>query len=378
MPSLGHFLDLLEAISRRDWKRAEEIGRNVATDERKKKHYSAAHQIMEAVEVLSQTSGDRIGTVAAPSSMPQSAPPDLLSDFQNGKNHQPPVLNSAIRNTVEQLIAEWRNESKLRSKGIEPRRTVLLHGPPGCGKTYLAKFLADQLKLKLFVVRFDSLLSSFLGETGQNLRKVFDYISSNRCALLIDEIDAIAKLRDDRNDLGELKRIVISLLQNIDLASNRSLLIAATNHPHVLDPAIWRRFEVIVEVAAPSYQERLQLLERFLGSKLSDRTAKIFAETTDKDSGAQLEAICTNAKRRQLLEEGLSIEESIILSLIENSKQTAHLPDGRTGSEENTTKLALFLKDLKEQKYSFNELEKISGIPKSTLHHKHKAASGTT
>lgn len=377
MPSVGHFLDLLEAISRRDWKRAEEIGRTVAVDERKKKHYSAAHQIMEAVEVLSQTSGDKIGTVAAPSNMPHAAPPDLLSDFQNGKVNNPPILSSAIRDTVDQLLAEWRSEAKLRSKGIEPRRTVLLHGPPGCGKTYLAKYLADQLKLKLFVVRFDSLLSSYLGETGQNLRKVFDYISSNRCALLIDEIDAIAKLRDDRNDLGELKRIVISLLQNIDLGSNRSLLIAATNHPHVLDPAIWRRFEVIVEVSAPSYQERLQLLERFLGVKTSDKVARIFAESTDGSSGAKLETICTNAKRRQLLEDDLSLEEAVILSLIESSKQVSYLNEGKSGEEESTTKLALFLKELMEQKYSFGDLEKISGIPKSTLHHKHKTALET-
>jgi len=211
----------------------------------------------------------------------------------------------------------------------------------------------------LFVVRFDSLLSSFLGETGQNLRKVFDYISANRCALLIDEIDAIAKLRDDRNDLGELKRIVISLLQNIDLSSNRSLLIAATNHPHVLDPAIWRRFELVIEVSAPSYQERSLLLDRFLETKLSGDSARFFAETTNKMSGAQIEIICMNARRRQLLEEGLSLEESLVLSLIENSRQTSFVSDNNSANEDQTTKLALFLKELKERKYSFNELEKI-------------------
>lgn len=376
MPSVGHFLEILEAISRRDWKRAEEVGRLVAADERKKKHYSASHQIMEAVEVLSQTSGDKIGTVAAPSNLPHAAPPDLLSPFQYKKDKAPPILNSSVRETAEQLLSEWRNETKLRDKGIEPRRTVLLHGPPGCGKTHLASFFAEQLKLKLFVVRFDSLLSSFLGETGQNLRKVFEYISSNRCALLIDEIDAIAKLRDDRNDLGELKRIVISLLQNIDLSSNRSLLIAATNHPHVLDPAIWRRFEVVIEVGYPNHSERLLLLERYAGSLNSVETARIFADTTEKLSGAQIEFICTNARRRQLLED-LSVDESLVLSLIEHSRQTSYLPNNKSGAEEHTTKLALFLKELKEQKYSFNDLEKISGIPKSTLHHKHKTASGT-
>ncbi len=376
MPSVGHFLEILEAVSRRDWKRAEEIARIVAADERKKKHYSASHQIMEAVEVLSQTSGDKIGTVAAPSSLPYAAPPDLLTSFQFGKAKAPPILNASVRETAEQFLSEWRNESKLRDKGIEPRRTILLHGPPGCGKTHLASFFAEQLKLKLFVVRFDSLLSSFLGETGQNLRKVFDYISSNRCALLIDEIDAIAKLRDDRNDLGELKRIVISLLQNMDLSSNRSLLIAATNHPHVLDPAIWRRFEVVIEVVAPNHTERLLLLERYLGAKVSDETARIFVDTTDKSSGSQIETICMNARRRQLLED-LSIDESIILCLIENSRQTSYLPSNKSGTEEHTAKLALYLKELKEQKYSFNDLEKISGIPKSTLHHKHKTAAGT-
>ena len=371
MPSVGRFLELFEAISRRDWGTIREVGQLVAEEERQKKHYSAAHRIIEAVEVALSNSGyDRIGNVSAPTFPIDSAIPDLLHE-EKLDTIPTPILNSALRQEINELIGEWQFQERLLQKGLQPRHTLLLYGPPGCGKSLLAKHLAVTLEMRMFTVRFDTLISSYLGETGSNLRKIFDFISVNRCVLFIDEIDAIAKIRDDRNELGELKRVVISLLQNLDLIKTKSLLIAATNHPQLLDPAIWRRFQIVWNIDVPPAALRLRLFEQYIDSKFNEKWVKYIERSSEGLSGSDIYDISTASLRKKILNTDLCLEEALFISIIEHLKRNR----GLAHIEKNDTRLItaiLALKETSENKYSFQDLEALSGIAKSTLHNRNK------
>ncbi|EIF6295434.1 AAA family ATPase [Clostridium perfringens] len=161
-------------------------------------------------------------------------------------------FNSFIEEEICDFIKSFEMQDELKKFGIHPDNTLLLYGPPGCGKTSLTKYLSYKTDLPLITARLDVLLSSLLGSTAKNIRKIFDYASKRPCILFLDEFDAIAKVRDDKNELGELKRVVNSLLQNIDEFSENSILVAATNHHEVLDKAIWRRFTKVLELDKPS------------------------------------------------------------------------------------------------------------------------------
>jgi len=162
-----------------------------------------------------------------------------------------PVYTQAIRSTLDRLVSERKNVEALLKAGLEPTRTVLFTGPPGVGKTLGARWIARELGLPLLTLDLSAVMSSYLGRTGGNLRHVLDYAKSTDCVLLLDELDAIAKRRDDSGEIGELKRLVTVLLQQLDDWPSSGLLIAATNHADLLDPAVWRRFEQPISFDLP-------------------------------------------------------------------------------------------------------------------------------
>ncbi|MGC3971679.1 MAG: ATP-binding protein [Pirellulales bacterium] len=184
---------------------------------------------------------------------------------------------------------------------------MLLYGPPGCGKTQIARYIAAELELPLIVARMDSLISSYLGSTAKNLRLLFEFAASHPCILFLDEFDALAKMRDDTRELGELKRVVISLLQNIDALGRDHLLVAATNHDHLLDPAVWRRFAHRIHVDAPDVDARKLLLARFYRGFVDDETIDGVADRTEGLSGAQLKDVAETAVRDAIINDRSSV-----------------------------------------------------------------------
>ena len=162
----------------------------------------------------------------------------------------------------------YQNADKLHSLGINVSNSLLLYGPPGCGKTKCAYLFAKQLNLPLVIARLDSLISSYLGTTAKNIRSLFEFAQKMPCVLFLDEFDAIAKARDDTNELGELKRVVNSLLQYIDAMSKDSLILAATNHDQLFDPAIWRRFDYKLEIELPDREAVAELITLFANNLL--------------------------------------------------------------------------------------------------------------
>jgi SpoVK/Ycf46/Vps4 family AAA+-type ATPase len=178
-----------------------------------------------------------------------------------------PVLTPPVREALEQLRDEHRSADRLARQGLSPSRTGLFTGLPGVGKTLAARWLADELKLPLLVLDLSSVMSSYLGRTGGNIRKVLDYAKSSPSVLLLDELDTVAKRRDDMAEVGELKRLVTVLLQEIDDWPSSSLLLAATNHADLLDPAVWRRFDLVVEFPLPGPAELEEALLQYCGNE---------------------------------------------------------------------------------------------------------------
>lgn len=171
------------------------------------------------------------------------------------------VLPDETRSLIESILIEHRLAEVLLSYGMRPADRLLFYGPPGCGKTLTAEVLAAELSRPLAIVRIDSLISSFLGETAANLRKVFDFAQTTPMVLLFDEFDAVAKERSDQSEHGELKRVVNAVLQMMDGCETRSVLIAATNHESILDSAVWRRFEEVLVFPLPTAEQLQSLLE---------------------------------------------------------------------------------------------------------------------
>ncbi|KAA8976919.1 ATP-binding protein [Halospina sp. K52047b] len=172
-----------------------------------------------------------------------------------------PAWASDINSQINDFILEQDKKEILAEHGLFPSRSILMEGPPGIGKTLTAKWLASRLGLPLITLDLTTVMNSLLGKTGANLKSVFEYAKSKNSVLFLDEFDSIAKQRSDGSDVGELKRLVTSLLQTIDDWPESSVLVAATNHGDLLDPAVWRRFDVTLRFSYPTFKQRQEFIE---------------------------------------------------------------------------------------------------------------------
>lgn len=169
--------------------------------------------------------------------------PKMLIDASNDILEPEPVLQEKVAQEVNEILNEQNNFGKLIRNNLNPINTILFEGPPGVGKTLTAKWIAKSLHIPIYILDLASVMNSHLGKTGNNIKEIFNFSSTKRCVLLLDEFDAIAKKRGDESEIGELKRLVTVILQALDNMSSESIVIAATNHPELLDRAVWRRFE---------------------------------------------------------------------------------------------------------------------------------------
>lgn len=363
MPTIDHFLDVLDAVIRKDWDRLVEAGSSAASHERKNKKIISANKIDEAILNLKNSFEAEDIVIPASSSF---AGFEFLQKIDTS-NLEDIYLNDSLGKDYKLFLREWGEEKRLRELGLYPRCTLLLHGPPGSGKTLLAKHIAKELNLPMYLVRFDSLISSYLGQTSSNLKHIFTFAAHNRCVIFLDEIDAIAKSRNDTSDLGELKRVVISLLQNIDSQSSKSLLIAATNHPQILDSAIWRRFEAIWEFDLLSNDNVNNILNKNFNAP--PKAVSLMKESIEGLSASDIATIIKNSKRRGVVED-LEPIEAFFLSTINFINSNTE----KTDKEASRPLLSAMkgLKDFSKKSYSYSELESISGVPHSTIHNRIK------
>jgi SpoVK/Ycf46/Vps4 family AAA+-type ATPase len=201
-----------------------------------------------------------------------------MLEIENPKVVSNLILDEDISDSISQFILRVKNRKKLKDVGLDPKLSLLLYGPPGCGKTTIANYIAKEANLPIVTARLDTIVSSLLGSTSKNIRKVFDFTNNKPCILFIDEFDAIAKARDNEYEHGELKRVINSLLQSIDQYQN--VLIAATNHSQMLDSAVWRRFSTVIEVKKPTSPE---FIEHLLDSVIQEFNFSLESEKKNKD-----------------------------------------------------------------------------------------------
>ncbi|MGK0271420.1 MAG: SpoVK/Ycf46/Vps4 family AAA+-type ATPase [Cocleimonas sp.] len=204
--------------------------------------------------------------------VPTPSPEEDLSllKYIDNDNHEQLILSEELKGILDQVIAERNNAAELHLKGLNPTSSIIFQGPPGVGKTASARWLASKLNLPLYTLDLTSVMSSLLGKTGNNLRSVIDFAKTHPCILLLDEIDAIAKKRSDEADVGELKRLVTVMLQELENWPDGGMLIAATNHPELVDPALWRRFDMEVTFFNPALSDVGKAIDLFLGDDIHD------------------------------------------------------------------------------------------------------------
>jgi SpoVK/Ycf46/Vps4 family AAA+-type ATPase len=226
------------------------------------------------------------------------------------------------------VISENRSRSRLERFGVSPRRRLLFHGAPGCGKTLAAAVLAGEMGLPLMTVRFDALFSRFLGATAVQLRAIFAEMPRRPGVYLFDEFDSVAKARGDAQDVGEMNRVVTAFLQLVDADASGSVLVAATNHVELLDRALFRRFDVIVPFEKPTRDQLIALLElRLSPVGLVESQAEQLASLAESWSFADVTRACDDAVRTMVLEDREQINEQDVIDALEELKRRA-LPAG--------------------------------------------------
>jgi len=244
------------------------------------------------------------------------------------------VLSTELNRKLDRTIAEFRNRDALAKHGLSPRSRLLFVGPPGCGKTLAADVLAAELSLPLVYARFDGIVSSFLGETATNLRRVFSYAAKAPSLLFFDEFDTIGKRRDDDHEVGELKRVVGSFLQILDSHPRDRLVVAATNHEGLLDEALWRRFDDVLVFPRPTVPQLVDLLTmRLRGVRKAGLDVPALAADMQGFTFADAERVCVEAIKAMVLAGAKELHGEFLRAELE--EQRARLRDARTviGSE---------------------------------------------
>ena len=247
MAKSDKIISLVKAGVMGDKVQLKRVVESLIADERVKRHYIIADRLEQELLKLSTSNSVVDAPVAKDSRI--SA---LVDEVAPSLKFEDLILPSAIKESLSELVEEQSRIDLLRSYSLEPRNRILLIGPPGNGKTSLAEALAESMMVPLLIVRYEGIIGSYLGETASRLKRVIDYASTRRCVLLFDEFETLGKERGDTHETGEIKRVVSSLLMQIDSLPSHVIVMAATNHAELLDRAVWRRFQLRLQVPQPT------------------------------------------------------------------------------------------------------------------------------
>lgn len=271
----------------------------IVAEERAKSHNVLADRLHKALQSVPVTPSSELRRAGAPGR-------DFVIESEPRATLESLILTLPAETLSRQLIEEQRRADLLRAQGMQPRHRVLLSGPPGNGKTSLAEAIAEAIAVPLLTVRYDALVGAYLGETNARLARLFEYARTTPCVLFFDEFDAVGKERGDVHETGEIKRVVSFLLMQLDQLPSYVVVVAATNHGELLDRAVWRRFQLRIDMPTPSVDSVTVLIDRFFNIWPDDpgMTAKAVASQMGKTSFAETFEFCQNIRRRHILSQG--------------------------------------------------------------------------
>lgn len=238
------------------------------------------------------------------------------------------VMTAQLEKRIRRIIHEYKQQAKLKAYGLTHRRKILLSGPPGTGKTMTARVLAGDLGLNLYTIQVDRLVTKFMGETSAKLRQIFDLIQSSHGVYLFDEFDAIGAERTMDNDVGEMRRVLNAFLQFIEQDRSDSMIVAATNNPGLLDHALFRRFEDVLQYALPGGKERQTLIGNVLGTFMGARPAwkSILAESRGL-SHAEIDQACKDAVKSVILSDRKKVDTALLIQALRERQDSIHKPE---------------------------------------------------
>ena len=329
MASAEQFKALLKSYVVGDDDRFYSVAMQVAAHEAKLGHGKVAQELRAIIDDAKSRRG---AGMPVPISRPRGELSNLLEDSYPKARLAEMILGEGLSKQIQRIIREQRHAARILEHGLVLRRKLLLVGPPGTGKTLTASVLAGELGLPLFQVRLDGLITKFMGETAGKLRQVFDAISRTRGVYFFDEFDAIGSQRGLANDVGEIRRVLNSFLQMIEQDRSHSLVIAATNHPDLLDPALFRRFDDVLHYDLPDQSQTVKLLKaRLSGSALKQIRWIYLAEIAAGLSYAEVTRAANEALKDALIHQRARIREADIRAMLEERKAIAdRLNDEKT------------------------------------------------
>lgn len=317
---------LIKSFSEQDSTRFYRVALQLAAHEARLGHGKVANELRELVDhARSQTSTVQRSGGPVPIAKPRGELEGLLSVSYPDLHLRDMVLPGDLREVFERILKEHRQQHRLLQHGLNPRRKLLLLGPPGTGKSMAAKILAGELHLPLFIVRFEALITKFMGETAAKLRLIFDAMHQTRGVYLFDEFDAIGAQRAMPNETGEIRRVLNSFLQFIEEDNSLSIIIAATNHVEILDRALFRRFDDVIRFDVPSKELIIRLLqERLAGFEKDNLDWDNVADEARGLSYGDLVRACEDAAKDMVLEgREVVAEESLTRAIV---ARKVHLP----------------------------------------------------
>lgn len=281
----------------------------------------------------------------------------LLKVYKGEEGIEAPMLASGIQEKIEQLIQERLQRDLLASIGLQPTKSAIFVGKPGVGKTVTARWLAAQLQVPLYILDLTAVMSSLLGHSGNNLRAALDFAKRSPCILLLDEIDAIAKSRNDDSDVGELKRLVTVILQEVDEWPSTGLLLAATNHPELIDRALWRRFDLLVEFGVPDISMVKDAIKRFLNADISlfEKWLDVLAFVFQGYSFSDIERDIQRFRRAVAL--GMSSDTQLIEELIKS----------RVFELDRSSRIELAVELAKQDIFTQHNIHALTGVSRDTI-----------
>ena len=288
---------LLQALAERRWEDAVTLGAALAKREERQGHFQAARRLRGALgEAGNGDPGDVPwrATGGVPSALRALLPVSPVELEQV-------VLSRQMREQVEELALEWRLHAQLEEAGMSRRRKLLFVGPPGCGKTLTARALGGMTSLPILVVRFDAIMGAYLGQTAAQLREVFAYAEAIPSVLVLDEIDALAQRRGNPREVGELDRVVISLMQELEHASPRGFVVASSNLPKLLDEALWRRFDLVLPFPSTARKDLIAFARRRFRTWAVRPPRDLLAILKGVKSYADVDRVLGDLRRRAIL-----------------------------------------------------------------------------